>query len=159
MVNQLDPTIRSGSNENLLAQSMHKMHLRQLLRPMPRPADIYNLRSFTSAGKLPVKEFSPIADLRIGKDRSSVMPAAGNYAVMYSENGEELARWKSSFYANEKYAFTMVRISGSGIMKRTTIVQSCGDRKVDLIAATKALDVKGASGIYSIFYPYKAQEK
>ena len=159
MVNQLDPTIKCTSDENALDQSVYKVHLRQLERPMPRPSEIYLLREPAAVSKLNVCELLPVADLRVGDQNRETSAAPAGFAVMYAENGEEIARWQSSFYADGKALLTQVRVSGNGIMKRTMVTRSCGDRSIDLLAVEKVLQSHAAPGIYSIFYPSKAQGK
>lgn len=159
MINQLDPAISHDNTKNALEQSILKVHLRQQKRPMPRPEEIYLLRKLDVPRILTVEELHPVPDLSVGSSSVNQLPSSGDFAVMYGEDGKEITRWKSKFYADEKSALTIVRITGKGIMKRTSIIQSCGDNAVDLLAAEQALKINGAPGIYSIFYPAKTRGK
>lgn len=118
---------------------------------MPRPELRSSGITIPEFTKLPTTEIGYFADLRIqpAGEKTEKIPAAS--AVMYDENGREIARWRIS-NAPEKAA-TVFRIDGNGKFQYTAVTASCGDHTMDQYALNRALSLRLVPGVYSVWYP------
>ena len=147
LVNELDPAIKLKSQSSTLANTVNKAHLRQLNMPLPRPEEKYVPPTVHERTALPEKKISPLPDMQISSGNRAV---TDEFAVLYSADGTELARWESDFRSENA---TIFRIIGSGIMTGTQLISSCGDKKSDDTAIQHALARGGVPGTYTAFYP------
>ena len=147
LVDELDPAAGVKSQGSTLAETVNKAHLRQLNMPLPRPEEKYVPPAVQERAALPEQRILPLPDMQIS---SISTPAADGFAVLYSADGTELARWKSDFRTENT---TIFRIFGSGIMTGTQMISSCGDKKSDDTALQYALTRSGVPGTYTAFYP------
>ena len=148
VVRELAP---GGNMGNTLADTISKAHWRQLNMPLPRPGEEYIPPTAVPRQALVEEKLLPLPDMQTGSGARVVADAG--VAVLYSADGTELARWESEFRTEDP---TIFRIHGSGLMVRTELVVSCGDKKSDETALRYALARGGVPGTYTVYYPSPA---
>ena len=147
LLDELDPSRNANPSPAIPEFAVQQMVKFKLYRPqlVTEPVKLPGFRNFSIA---PIGIYP---DFRTAPETADQPPVSPEMAVLYDQDGQEIARWKpAAAPTGEK---TVFRIDGQGALKHTMLTISCGNNAVDRQALIQAASMQLKSGIYSVWYP------
>ena len=147
LLDELDPAAETNHTPAVPKFAVTQMVKFKLFRPqlVMEPVKLPGFQT------LPTGEIAIYPDFRTTPENNALLPQTQAMAVLYDQSGKELGRWQTDILPDGEK--TIFRIEGSGALRHSVIMTSCGNNSADRLALAKALALHLDNGIYSVWYP------